>query len=119
MNRYYHNTKKHASALGLTSGFLWLIGGLLGVYYFKGNFSLFLSALIIGGLPIITVLIASKLNILGALLLIAEAVTILFITYYQGIDLLIILLLFLTYSFPVFLSGTLFIKYWYKNKIRI
>ena len=118
MVHYNYEIKKYALTLGLTPGILWLIGGLLGVYFSKEN-TKFLSAIIIGGLPIITTIFAVKFNILGSIILILESLLILIITYYENIYLPIIILLFLSYSLPLLLSGISFIRYWYKNKTRI
>jgi len=120
MPNYYSNIKNYAVTLGLTTGFLWLIGGLLGVYFSKGGGSLlFSSAIIIGGLPLIITLIALKYNIFGALLLIVQAVLVLSIVYSESTNIFIVLVLCLSYFLPILLSGIMFIIYWYKNKIRV
>lgn len=115
----YSGIKKYALTLGLTPGFLWLIGGILGVYFARGNAALLLSALVTGGLPAICALFASKFNIIGSLLLILDAISIILITYSGGTQLVVILLLFISYSLPIFLSGIFFIRYWFKCKIHI
>lgn len=119
MSEYYSGIRKYAVTLGLTTGILWLTGGLLGVYFSKGDTLLFLSALLVGGLPIAITLLAAKYNVLGALLLILEAVSVLVIIYSEVSNLIIIIVLCLSYSIPIVLSGVNFIRYWYKNKTRI
>lgn len=116
---YYSQTKKYAITLGLTPGLLWLIGGIIGVYYSKGSATLFISALLTGGLPVVTTIFASKFNITGSLLLIIEALAILLLVYTEGINIIIITVLFLSYSLPLIISAISFISYWYKNKTRI
>jgi len=116
---YYSQTKKYAITLGLTPGFLWLIGGIIGVYYSKGSTMLFISAVLIGGLPVLTTIIASRFNIIGSFVLIIEALAILLLVYTEGINIIIIIVLFLSYSLPLIISAISFISYWYKNKTRI
>lgn len=116
---YNNNIKKYALALALTPGILWFVGGILGVYFRNGSAMLFLSAFIIGGLPIITALIASRFNIAGSLLLIIEAAAVMFLIYANGISTLIFIVIFLSYGLPIILSAFTFIGYWYKNKTRI
>lgn len=116
---YYYQTKKYALTLGLTPGFLWLIGGVLGVYYSKGSTSYLVSALVTGGIPIITTVIASRFNIVGPILLILEALALIFLVYSNGNNLVITIVLFLSYSLPLILSAIMFFRYWYKNKTRI
>lgn len=118
MADYNSETRKYAMTIGLTTGFLWLAGGLLGTYFSK-DFPLFASAALIGGLPIITTFIASKFNILGSLLLIIEAVTVLFLSFAEGTNLIIVTALSISYSLPLVICGFTFISYWYKNKTRI
>lgn len=119
MSDYYYDIKKYAMTLGLTTGTLWLIGGVLGVYFSKKSPSLFLSAIVVGGVPILTTLAASRFNIIGALALIAEAILMLLVTYSEIGNLFIIVILLLSYSLPMALSGAAFMEYWYKNKTRI
>lgn len=115
----YSETKKYALAFGLTPGFLWLIGGILGVYFSRGNTTLFISALLTGGFPAVCALFAYKFNITGAVLLILDAISIILITYYGGTQIIIISLLFISYSLPIFLSGIFFMRYWFKCRTHI
>lgn len=119
MMDYHSQTKKYALTLGLTPGILWLIGGIVGTYFYSGSPMLYLSAVITGGLPIITTLIASRFNIAGSLFLIVEALIIMLLIYSEGINYIIIGAIFLSYSLPLIISAITFIRYWYKGKTRI
>jgi hypothetical protein len=119
MLNYFSHIRKYAMAFGLTSGILWLVGGIIGSYYSGGGFALFLAAFITGGIPILTTIFAARFNIAGALLLIAESLAMMAIVYFERSNLIILALLFLSYSLPLILSGITFLRYWYKNKTRI
>lgn len=116
---YNSHIKKYAVTLGMTPGILWLIGGILGVYFSNGTTLLLISALITGGIPIVTTLIASRFNITGSLFLILEALLLFLLIYIEGINPMILAAIFLSYSLPLILSAISFIRYWYKNKTRI
>jgi hypothetical protein len=119
MINYFSNIRKYAMAFGLTSGILWLVGGILGAYYSGGGFALFLAAAITGGIPILTTFFAARFNIVGSLLLIVEGFSMMLLIYFERHNLIILALLFLSYSLPLILSGITFLRFWYKNKTRI
>ncbi|HBM80784.1 MAG: hypothetical protein QME45_06405 [Clostridiales bacterium] len=117
--KYFLDFKKYGLTLSLTPSILYLTGGLLGIYFKNDSTMLFESVAVIGGLPILFSLIALKFNLLGALLLIIDSLLVLYAIYAEGVNYVLLALLFLSYNLPLIISGVLFSIYWYKNKTRL
>lgn len=119
LTNFYIHIKKYALTLSITCGLLWLLGSILGIYFSDSDNSLYISALIIGGMPIISGIIGFKFHILGSILLFINAFFVILAIYFQINNIYIIYAVFIAYSLPLILSAVKYLEYWYRSKTRI